>query len=81
MFELPRGYAAEGEPRNRPVAPGTNDDDIRAASIRHLDKFVRRTPQSRHFKNPIAGFRESLSCTVHEALSGDFYVGVSNDMA
>lgn len=60
---------------------GTDDDDIRTASIRHLDNFVRRIPKSRHFKNPIAGFRESLSCTVHEALSGGFYVGISNDMA
>ncbi|HEX6949257.1 MAG TPA: hypothetical protein VF127_06635 [Nitrospira sp.] len=81
MFEQPRGYAAEEEPRNRPVAPGTDDDDIRAATIRHLDNVVRRIPKSRRFKNPIAGFRESLSCTVHEALSGGFYVGISNDMA
>ena len=81
MFEQPRGHAAEEGPRNRPVAPGTDDDDIRAASICHLDNFVRRIPEFRHFKNPIAGFRESLSCTVHEALSGGFYVGVSDDMA
>lgn len=81
MFEQPRGHAAEEELRNRPVAPGTDDDDIRATSIRHLDNFVRRIPKSRHLKNPIAGFRESLSCTVHEALSGGFYVGVSNDLA
>ena len=80
MFEQPRGHAAEEEPRNRPVAPGTTMMTF-AASIRHLDNFVRRIPKSRHFKNPIAGFRESLSCTVHEALSGGFYVGISNDMA